>query len=200
MKLVLATFNRDKARELLALLDLPGLELASLSDVRGATSPEETGPTLLENAVLKAEAALKLTGLPAIADDTGLEVDALNGAPGVHAARFAGPSATYADNVRLLLERMEGVPRELRSARFRTVCVSVFPNGSRLEAEGLVAGRITDSPRGAQGFGYDPVFEVPELGRTFAEMTTEEKNTISHRARAARALAEKLRRHLAELT
>lgn len=200
MKLVLATFNRDKARELLALLDLPGLELASLSDVRGATSPEETGATLLENAVLKAEAALKLTGLPAIADDTGLEVDALNGAPGVHAARFAGPSATYADNVRLLLERMEGVPRELRSARFRTVCVSVFPNGSRLEAEGLVAGRITDSPRGAQGFGYDPVFEVPELGRTFAEMTTEEKNTISHRARAARALAEKLRRHLAELT
>ncbi|HET9328180.1 MAG TPA: RdgB/HAM1 family non-canonical purine NTP pyrophosphatase [Candidatus Eisenbacteria bacterium] len=200
MKLVLATFNRDKARELLALLDLPGLELAILSDVRGATSPEEAGATLLENAVLKAEAALKLTGLPAIADDTGLEVDALNGAPGVHAARFAGPSATYADNVRLLLERMEGVPRERRSARFRTVCVSVFPNGSRLEAEGVVAGRITESPRGVQGFGYDPVFEVPELGRTFAEMTTEEKNTISHRARAARALAEKLRRHLAELT
>jgi len=197
VKLVVATFNRDKARELLALLDLPGLELASLSEFSGATSPEETGASLSENAWIKAEAALRRTEMPAIADDTGLEVDALGGAPGVHAARFAGPGATYADNVRLLLERMNGVPGERRGARFRTVCVAVFPDGTRLEGEGVVEGRITEAPRGAHGFGYDPVFEVPELGRTLAEMTIEQKNTISHRARAARALAEKLRAHAA---
>src|SRR5206468_7566643 len=132
---VLATFNRDKARELLALLGVPGLELVSLADFPGASSPEETGATLLENATLKAEAARRRTGLPAIADDTGLEVEALGGAPGVHAARFAGPGATYADNVRLLLERMKGVPFERRTARFRTVCVAAFPDGARLEAE-----------------------------------------------------------------
>jgi XTP/dITP diphosphohydrolase len=193
VKLVLATFNRDKARELLALLSVPDLELVSLADFPGASSPEETGATLLENATLKAEAAQRLTGLPAIADDTGLEVEALDGAPGVHAARFAGPGATYADNVRRLLERMKGVPVERRTARFRTVCVAVFPDGAKLEAEGAVEGRITESPRGMQGFGYDPVFELPELGRTFAELSVAEKNAVSHRARAARALAQQLR-------
>ena len=193
MKLVLATFNRDKARELLALLDLPGLELETLADIPGAVAPEETGATLLANATSKAEAALHLTGLPAIADDTGLEVDALDGAPGVHAARFAGPGATYADNVRLLLERMRGVPAERRGARFRTVCVAAFPGGERRIGEGVVEGRITEAPRGAQGFGYDPVFEVAALGRTFAELTHEEKSAISHRARAVRAVAEQLR-------
>ena len=192
MKLVLATFNRDKARELLDLLAVEGLELASLADFPGAVSPDEDGATLRENARIKAEAALRHTGLPAIADDTGLEVDALGGAPGVHAARFAGPDATYADNVRLLLERMRDVPPERRGARFRTVCVAVFPDGRCLEGEGIVAGRITEWARGSAGFGYDPVFEVPELGRTFAEMSAEEKNRISHRARAARALAARL--------
>ncbi|TMQ69436.1 MAG: RdgB/HAM1 family non-canonical purine NTP pyrophosphatase [Candidatus Eisenbacteria bacterium] len=191
--MVLATFNRDKARELLALLDLPGLELETLADIPGAVAPEETGATLLANATSKAEAALHLTGLPAIADDTGLEVDALDGAPGVHAARFAGPGATYADNVRLLLERMRGVPAERRGARFRTVCVAAFPGGERRIGEGVVEGRITEAPRGAQGFGYDPVFEVAALGRTFAELTHEEKSAISHRARAVRAVAEQLR-------
>lgn len=198
MKLVLATFNRDKARELLALLDVEGLELASLSEFPGATSPEENGETLLANATLKAEAALKLTGLGAIADDTGLEVDALNGAPGVHAARFAGPCATYADNVRLLLERMKDVPDERRGARFLTVCVALFPDGTRLEAEGVVHGRISEAPRGTHGFGYDPVFEIPQRGQTLAEMSADEKNAISHRARAARALAEKLKRRAAD--
>ena len=197
MKLVLATFNRDKARELLALLDIPGLELRSLAEYPEAVAPEENGATLLENATIKAEAALKLTGLGAIADDTGLEVDALNGAPGVYAARFAGPDATYADNCRLMLERMNGVPPERRGARFRTVCVAVFPNGERLIGEGAVLGRITEAPRGDHGFGYDPVFEVSETGRTFAEMATDQKNAISHRSRAARALAEQLRRRSA---
>jgi XTP/dITP diphosphohydrolase len=191
VKLVLATFNRDKARELLALLDVEGLELTSLAQFPGAVAPEESGSTLRENALLKAEAALRHTGSPAIADDTGLEVDALGGAPGVHAARYAGPGATDADNVRLLLERMREVPRDRRAARFRTVCMAVFPDGARLEAEGVVEGRIAEAPRGSSGFGYDPVFEVD--GRTFAEMSAEEKNAISHRARAARALAAKLR-------
>ncbi len=193
MKLVLATFNRDKARELEALLALPGLELISLAEFPGARAPEESGATLLANATLKAEAALRLTGLPAIADDTGLEVDALNGAPGVHAARFSGPGASYADNVHLLLARLAGVPRERRGARFRTVCVAAFPDGRRLEAEGVAEGRITAAPRGAWGFGYDPVFELPELGKTFAELSAAEKNALSHRAQAARALAERLK-------
>jgi XTP/dITP diphosphohydrolase len=193
VKLVLATLNRDKARELTAFLDLPGIELTPLADFPGAVAPEETGATLVENATLKAEAALRATGLPAIADDTGLEVDALSGAPGVHAARFAGPGATYADNVRKLLERMEAVPAERRTARFRTVCVAAFPDGRRLVGEGVVEGRITAAPRGDRGFGYDPVFEVPELGKTFAELSAAEKNQRSHRAKAVRALAEALR-------
>ena len=193
MKLVLATFNRDKARELRALLDLPGLELAALADFPGAIAPDETGATLEQNATIKAEAALRHTGLPSIADDTGLEVDALDGAPGVHAARFAGAGATYADNVRLLLRRLEGVPPERRGARFRTVCVALFPDGARRVGEGTIEGRIAPVPRGAGGFGYDPVFEILELGKTFAELALEEKNALSHRARAARALAERLR-------
>src|SRR5262249_21921103 len=118
LKLVLATFNPDKARELTALLDLPGVEIVTLAGFPGAAPPEETGATLEENATLKAEAACRLTGLPAIADDTGLEVDALQGVPGVHAARFAGPGASYGDNFRLLLARLENVPPARRTARF----------------------------------------------------------------------------------
>jgi XTP/dITP diphosphohydrolase len=190
VKFVLATFNRDKARELEALLGLPGLEILSLSEFLGARPPEETGASLEENALLKAQAALRATGLPAIADDTGLEVDALGGAPGVQAARFAGPDASYADNVRLLLERLSGVAGARRTARFRTVCVAVFPDGMQVVGEGMLEGRITESPRGDGGFGYDPVFEVD--GRTLAERTPVEKNALSHRGRAARALASRL--------
>lgn len=193
MKLVLATFNRDKARELRALLALPGVELADLADFPGAVSPDETGATLEENAALKAESALRHTGLAAIADDTGLEVDALNGAPGVHAARFAGDHASYSDNVRLLLEHLDGVPLERRGARFRTVCVALFPGGERLLGAGAILGRIAAAPRGDRGFGYDPVFEIAELGKTLGELTTEEKNARSHRARAVEALARQLR-------
>ena len=191
-RFVLATFNRDKARELEALLALPGLALVSLSDFPGVAAPEETGATLLDNALLKARAALAISGLPAIADDTGLEVDALGGAPGIQAARFAGPEATYADNVRLLLERLQGVPLERRGARFHTVCVALFADGTRVVGEGVLEGRITTAPRGSQGFGYDPVFELPALGLTFAELPAAEKNAISHRARAARDLARRL--------
>jgi XTP/dITP diphosphohydrolase len=189
VKFIVATFNRDKAAELHALLALPGVELAALADWPGAVSPEETGATLLENARIKARAAAAVTGLPAIADDTGLEVDALNGAPGVHAARYAGPDAKYADNVAKLLRELAGVPAERRTARFRTVCVAAWPDGTELCADGVLQGTITEVPRGTNGFGYDPVFVPKGETRTYAELTDAEKNAISHRARAVKVLA-----------
>jgi XTP/dITP diphosphohydrolase len=186
VRIVLATANPDKAREIAALLD--GFEVvprpASIPDV------EETGATLDENARLKARAVRGAIGEPAVADDTGLEVEALDGAPGVFSARFAGPAATYADNVDKLLAALEGLPADARRARFRTVAVASLSDGRELSAEGAVEGVITDARRGAGGFGYDPVF-VPDDGdgRTFAEMTFAEKQAISHRARAFSALA-----------
>lgn len=189
MRLVIATFNRDKLAELAALLDRPDLELRSLADVAGAVAPEETGATLEENARIKARAAHALTGWPALADDTGLEVDALNGAPGVHAARYAGPGARYADNVRKLLDALAGVPRARRTARFRTVCVACLDDGRELVADGVLEGWIAERPRGTMGFGYDPVFELDEQGTTLAELDAAGKNRISHRARAVRAMA-----------
>jgi len=188
VKYVLATFNRDKARELEALLADARVTLAPLADWPGASAPEETGSTLLENARLKARAALAQTGLPSIADDTGLEVDALGGAPGVHAARYAGAAASYADNVAKLLAALAGVPPARRAARFRTVCVAIHPGGREVVAEGVLEGRIRESARGTNGFGYDPVFELAD-GRSLAELSDAEKNADSHRARAVRALA-----------
>jgi XTP/dITP diphosphohydrolase len=188
VKFIVATFNRDKAAELHALLALPDVELVALADWPGASAPDETGDTLLANARIKARAAVALTKLPAIADDTGLEVDALNGAPGVHTARYAGPAATYADNVAKLLRELAGVPAEQRTARFRTVCVAAWPDGTEMSADGVLAGVITDAPRGTNGFGYDPVFVPKGETRTYAELTDDEKNAISHRARAVRLL------------
>ncbi len=189
IRLTLATANPDKARELAALLE--GFEVAlrpsDLPDV------EETADTLEGNARLKAAAVMKATGELAVADDTGLEVDALDGLPGVFAARYAGPGATYADNVAKLLDELDGIPGERRRARFRTVAVAMFPDGREIVAEGAVEGSIADAPRGQAGFGYDPVF-VPDGGdgRTFAEMAAAEKSAVSHRGRALRALAERL--------
>ena len=136
---------------------------------------------------------MALSGLPAIADDTGLEVEALGGRPGVHAARYAGPHASYADNLRKLLGELSGVPPARRGARFRTVVVACWPDGVEIGAEGTLEGRITESPRGAGGFGYDPVFEVEDRGRTLAELGAGEKNALSHRARAVRSLAPLIR-------
>ena len=188
---VLATFNRDKVRELGALLPGAGITLRSLADFPDATPPVENGGTLLENARIKAQAARAVTGLPVIADDTGLEVEALGGEPGVHAAYFAGPRATYDDNVRLLLDRLKGVPTERRGARFRTLCIALFPDGREVVGEGVLEGRILEQARGTGGFGYDPVFGLPD-GRALAELSAEEKNAISHRGRAVRDLAAKL--------
>ncbi|HVQ24102.1 MAG TPA: RdgB/HAM1 family non-canonical purine NTP pyrophosphatase [Planctomycetota bacterium] len=188
MKFIVATFNREKAAELHALLALPDVELVALADWPGATSPEETGDTLLANARIKARAAAALARLPAIADDTGLEVDALGGAPGVHAARYAGPNASYADNVSKLLRELADVPTERRTARFRTVCFAAWPDGTEMSADGVLAGTITTAPRGANGFGYDPVFVPKGEARTYAELSDEEKNAVSHRARAVRMM------------
>ena len=188
-RITLATANPDKARELAALLD--GFDVV----LRPAGLPEveEDADTLEGNARLKAVAVAEATGDVAVADDTGLEVDALAGRPGIHAARYAGPGATYADNVAKLLEELAGVPALQRTARFRTVALARFPDGREIVAEGSVEGVIAEAPAGTDGFGYDPVF-VPAGagGRTFAEMTRDEKAAVSHRGRALRALAAQL--------
>jgi XTP/dITP diphosphohydrolase len=186
-RLAVASKNPDKVREIEDILASTGL---ASEIVRGLDWPdvEETGETLEENALLKGHAVMETTGLPVLSDDTGLEVDALGGRPGVHSSRFAGRDASYAENVGLLLEKMAGV--ENRTARFRTVVALVFPEGTAVTAEGTVEGIITEAPRGDHGFGYDPVFEVD--GRTLAEMTLDEKGQLSHRARAIRALVRSL--------
>ena len=192
-RLVCATANAGKVAELSALLDgIAELEPrpAHVGDII------EDADTLEGNARLKAEAICAATGAAAVADDTGLDVDALDGQPGVHSARFAGAEATDAQNRALLLERLDGVASVHRTARFRTVIVVHWPDGTSIVVEGVCEGRITDTPRGDGGFGYDAVFEPSEgNGLTFAEMPADAKNAISHRGRAVRRLAEVLSVH-----
>jgi XTP/dITP diphosphohydrolase len=193
-RFVLATANPDKAAEIVAVLRDAGAPAELTPRPPDVAEVEETGATLEENARLKAKALCAATGLPAIADDTGLEVDALGGAPGVYSARFAGPDATYADNVARLLERLAGVEPRHRTARFSTVAVAHWPDGREVAAIGEVDGTIAEAARGSQGFGYDPVFVPAEGdGRTFAEMAAAEKHALSHRGRAFRTLADGLR-------
>jgi XTP/dITP diphosphohydrolase len=211
---VLATQNADKAREIVeifvALTDSPliaysidgiaflfdgpdniAASVAALPVLAEAPDVEETGSTLEENARIKASALADALGLLAVADDTGLEVDALGGSPGVYSARYAGEHASYADNVEKLLRELEGVYPSLRTARFATAAIARRPNGDEVVARGEVEGLIAAAPRGAGGFGYDPVFiPIEGDGRSFAEMTPEEKHAVSHRGRAFRALAE----------
>ena len=187
MKIVLATHNHDKEIELQHSLRGLGVDICLLSEYPDIGEIEETGTTLLENSLLKARTVHDRTGLPAIADDTGLEIDALDGAPGVYSARFAGPDATYEDNINKLLSVMEDVSDDMRSARFRTV-ISFVDEVQELWTEGFIEGRITEDPRGNMGFGYDPVFYVPRLEKTFAELSTAEKNKISHRGLALQKL------------
>ena len=187
MKIVLATHNHDKEIELQHSLRGLDVDICSLSEYPDIGDIEETGTTLLENSLLKAHTVHDRTGLPAIADDTGLEVDALDGAPGVYSARFAGLNATYDDNVNKLLSVMEDVSDDMRSARFRTV-ISFVDEIQELWTEGFIEGIITETPRGNMGFGYDPIFYVPRLEKTFAELSTDEKNKISHRGIALQKL------------
>jgi len=194
MKLVLATNNKDKIREMKNLLeDLP-VEIMTSKDFNDFPEIEETGTTLEENAILKAEGIFRVTGLPSLADDSGLEVDYLDGAPGVYSSRYAGPGCTYDDNNRKLLAEMTGVPRERRAARFRCVIAICFAEGDTQIVEGKAEGYITEEKSTAtHGFGYDPVFFYPPHGKTFAELTLDETNKISHRGLALRAAKEILR-------
>lgn len=187
---VLATSNRHKANEMRSLLSRFGFEV--LERPSFVPDVEETEDTLEGNALLKARALVETTGHAAIADDTGLFVDALAGRPGVFSARFAGEGATYEENVEKLLAELRDVPLGQRSASFRTVICVAYPDGSSTLVEGVLRGSITTEPRGQQGFGYDPVFAVEPEGRTLAEMSIEEKNSMSHRALALLALAQSL--------
>ncbi len=185
MKLVIATKNRSKARELGEMLKGLEVEVLSLADFPSVALPPEDGDTFTENALIKARAVFEATGLPSLADDSGLAVDALDGRPGIYSARYAGRNATDEDNYMKLLCELEGVPLGKRAARF--VCALAYKDKVREEVfEGEFRGRIAERPRGENGFGYDPVFEVERLGRTAAELSPGEKNAISHRAEALR--------------
>jgi XTP/dITP diphosphohydrolase len=192
-EILLATRNPDKVRELTALLGDLGIRIRTLAEFPTAPEVEEDGTTCEANALKKAREIASATGMPSVADDTGLEVDALDGRPGVFAARYAGEHASYEDNCRKLLRELDGVPPARRIARFVTVAALATPGGNTRVATGTLVGVIAEGCVGSQGFGYDPLFFVPELGRTLAELTAEEKNRISHRAKAFRAMADIVR-------
>jgi len=184
-KLLLATFNQGKIREYRSLLAGIPYEIVTLADCGIQKEVAETGKTFEENAILKATTLASISCLLTLADDSGLEVDAIGGEPGVRSARYAGEKAKDADNIARLLNRIKDAPDTLRTAQFRCVIAIAEPNGKVELCSGVCQGMIIDEPRGKHGFGYDPVFLVPELGKTMAEMTPGEKNLISHRARAA---------------
>ena len=195
MKIVIATRNRHKAVELQTLLHGVGYDAVQLDEIDPdgkIPEVEETGTTFKENALLKAHAIAKATGLPSVADDTGLEVDALGGAPGIFSARYSGENCTYEDNVKKLLRELSDVADDRRTARFKTVAVYVHKE-TELSAEGVVEGVITEKEEGVGGFGYDPVFSVLDMKKTYAQLADEEKNRVSHRGKAIRSLIEKLR-------
>ena len=183
MKVILASQNQHKLVELSAILSQLGFEIALESEYGLDIEVEETGTTFEENSLLKAEAVMKASGLPVLADDSGLMVDALHGAPGVYSARY-GHKASDKERTAYLLENMKDVPEERRGAKFVCVITCLFPDGRKIVARGECPGVIARAPHGENGFGYDPVFYLPELGMTYAELPSEQKNAISHRARA----------------
>jgi XTP/dITP diphosphohydrolase len=196
-KLLFATRNRGKLAELHALVAPYGLEVVSLHDLSDMAEVDEDQPTFAGNAEKKARAAMATTGLPSLADDSGLEVDALGGAPGVLSARYAGPGHDDDANNDKLLDALRGIPPERRTARFRCVLALVDQTGAVQTTSGTLEGRIADAPRGTHGFGYDPLFLVGDGSRTLAELPAAEKNRISHRAQAMREMAAKLANALA---
>ena len=193
MKLVLASKNQKKLVEMRDILSHMGVEVCLQSDVGVDVDVEETGTTFEENSLLKARAVMEASGLPAIADDSGLCVDALGGAPGVYSARYGGPGLDDVGRYRLLLENMKGQPR---GAKFVSVITCCFPHGDVLTARGECPGTIAFAPMGEGGFGYDPVFFIPSLKKTFAQLTPEEKNAISHRGKALEQFQKELERYL----
>tara|TARA_B100001123_G_scaffold87322_1_gene100368 strand:+ start:244 stop:846 length:603 start_codon:yes stop_codon:yes gene_type:complete len=193
--IVIATHNPDKKKEIMVALHELGVNILFLDNYPEIGEIEETGSTLLENSLIKARTVSAITGIPAIADDTGLEVDALNGAPGIYSARYAGINVSYEDNVRKLLSEMSSIDMDSRTARFRTVVSFHSPN-KELWTEGVIEGSITLGPIGTGGFGYDPVFRVEQTGKTFAEMTRREKNKISHRGVALEKMCKLLKENI----
>ena len=198
MRLIVATHNRKKLTELERILAPLGVEPVTGEAIgRPLDEVEETGDTFEANAFLKADAACRQTGLPAVADDSGLMVDALDGRPGVYSARYAGEGAGDADRIRKLLCEMEGVPEAQRTARFVSAICCVFPDGSTVTARGECPGRIAREPKGDGGFGYDPVFLVAD-GRSYAQLSAEEKDAVSHRGNALRLFARRLEAALSQ--
>ena len=195
MKLVLASQNKGKLKEMQKILGDLGVEVVLQSDLGLQLDVEETGTTFAENSMLKAKAVMEASGLPAIADDSGLCVDWLQGAPGIYSARYGGV-ATDEDRYRLLLENMRGALN--RAAHFHASIVCCFPNGDTITAEGDCFGTLAYAPSGEGGFGYDPIFFVPEKRKTFSQLTAEEKNEISHRGVALRDFAAKLENYMKE--
>jgi XTP/dITP diphosphohydrolase len=195
--IVLATQNRDKREELQEALSEFTVKILSLNNFPLIGEIEEVGQTLQENSMIKAKTVHNLTQLPVIADDTGLEVEALNGAPGIYSARYAGEDVTYEDNVNKLLAEMENIPLENRKAQFRTV-ISFVDKDRELWTEGTIKGIIGESAKGKNGFGYDPVFFVPELEKTFSELSIGEKNRISHRGLAMKKFRILLREYISD--
>lgn len=182
MKVVLASQNKKKIVEMKDILSKMGVEVLSQADVGLNLEPEETGTTFEENARIKARAVMEAAGMPAIADDSGLMVDALGGEPGVYSARYGGPGLDDTGRWQLLLHNMEGQTN--RQGKYVSVICCVFPDGREILSRGECAGLLTEEPAGDGGFGYDPIFFLPQLGKTMAQITPEEKNQISHRAKA----------------
>ena len=194
MRFVLASNNKKKLVEMREILGQLGVEVLSQAEAGIATEPEETGKTFEENSIIKASAACEASGLPALADDSGLVVDALDGQPGVYSARYGGEGLDDKGRYELLLKNMVGV--ENRSARFVSCIAVVFPNGDKITAEGTCEGSVMHAPAGDGGFGYDPIFFCESFGKSMAELTHEEKNSISHRGNALRKFAPLLREYL----
>ncbi len=194
MKFVLASQKKHKLAEMQSILSTHGVEVVLESDMGLHVDVEETGETFAENAMQKAKAVMEASGLPAIADDSGVCVDALNGAPGVYSARYGGPELDDAGRYRLLLANMRGA--QPRAALFTSCIACIFPNGDTIEAEGVCPGTIAFAPQGDGGFGYDPVFFLPELRKTYAQLTPEEKAAVSHRGKALEVFDRKLREYL----
>lgn len=198
MKFIIATNNSKKLKELQRILEPLGIEAVSAKEAGiKLDDVEETGTTFAENAFLKANAAFKLTGMPAIADDSGLSVDALNGQPGVYSARYAGENATDEDRINKMLLEMKDIPADKRNAHFTSSICCILPNGEKLAVEGICNGTIGFEPKGDGNFGYDPIF-VYNNDKTFAEMSSEEKDIVSHRGKALILLQKELKKYLEE--
>lgn len=192
MRLVIATHNVKKAGEMITILSrrFPQAEILTLADFPAAPEPDETGTTYAENAAIKAESAVRATGEICLADDAGLEVDAMGGEPGLHSKRFAGEDTPFSEKMRLILDNLSGLPESERGARFRC-CVAVARPGVPTEIfEATCEGRIAEAPSGGGGFGYDPIFFLPELGRTMADLSADEKHAISHRGKVLKRVGD----------